>query len=555
MEARRRSSSFREPRVALWGFVAIELGALVYYFVLARGQWFFADEWDFLARRSLSPKGLLAPHLGHWTTVPIMAYRVLWQLFGLRSYMPYVGLTIGLHLTAAALLRAIMRRSGIRPWTATAGASVFVFFGAGAQNIFWAFQITFVGALVLGLVQVLLADHAGGVDRRDWFGLAAGVLGLLCSGVYITMAIVVGITVLLKRGWRAAALHTVPLAVLYVGWWARFLRRSKAWRRASSTSPGDVLAWCWRGATGLFAALGHVSLFGIALFVVFVVGSFVALRRLGRDGIRERGAVPLGLALGVLALLLTTGTNRGQYGAGGAASSRYEYILAALLLPALVLAVDALIQNGRVVGVFALVVLFAGVPGNIVEASRVAHERKTYAAGLRSTMLSIARDPLAERVPGALRPEPNVSGDVSLAWLRRGITSGRIPKLRAPSPVEESNNRLRLSLMELDRASGFACRRLDRPTVLRLGNGESVGIGGTVYVALLSTEAAPASEDVAFGSALLNQSPTHTLVAVAGPIVIRMTPLSRVDAASIVVPLLPPASKQITSLCQQPDRR
>ncbi len=268
MDTRRGGRSCREPRAALCAFVAIELGALVYYSVLARGQWFFADEWDFLAHRSLSPNSLLAPHQGHWTTVPIVVYRILWQLIGLRSYMPYVGLTIALHLTAAALLRATMRRSGIRPWTATAGASVFVLFGAGAQDIFWAFQITFAGALVLGLVQVLLADHAGGVDRRDVLGLAAGALGLLCSGVYITMAMVVGITVLLKRGWRVAALHTVPLAVLYVGCWARFLRPSRAWKRASSTSPGDVLAWSWRGATGLFVAIGHVPLFGGALFVV-----------------------------------------------------------------------------------------------------------------------------------------------------------------------------------------------------------------------------------------------------------------------------------------------
>ncbi len=278
------------------------------------------------------------------------------------------------------------------------------------------------------------------------------------------------------------------------------------------------------------------------------------MRGTGHDGIRERGAVPLGLALGVLIFLLTTGTNRGQLGASAAQSSRYEYILAALFLPALVFAVDALMQNGRVLGVLALAVLLAGVPGNIVEASRVAREQKALTAGVRSTMLLIARDPLAAHVPAALRPEPNVSTNVTLAWLRRGISSGRIPKLGAPTPVEESTDRLRLSLMELDRASGFPCRRLDRPTVLRLANGESVGIDGTVDIALLSTATAPASDDVAFGVALLNPSPAHTLVAVAGPVVIRMTPVSRVDAGKLIVPV-PAASRQITSLCRQQTER
>ena len=49
-----------------------------------------------------------------------------------------------------------------------------MFFGAGAENILVVFQITFVGALVFGLVQLLLADHDGPIDRRDWFGLLAG---------------------------------------------------------------------------------------------------------------------------------------------------------------------------------------------------------------------------------------------------------------------------------------------------------------------------------------------------------------------------------------------
>ena len=54
---------------------------------------------------------------------------------------------------------------------------MFVLFGAGAQDILWAFQITFTGALVFGLVQLLLADHDGPVDRRDWLGSVPG-----CSG-------------------------------------------------------------------------------------------------------------------------------------------------------------------------------------------------------------------------------------------------------------------------------------------------------------------------------------------------------------------------------------
>ena len=150
----------------------------------------------------------------------MLAYRLMWTLFGIRHYVPYQLLVIVLHLIAVALLRVVMRRAGVRPWLATLMAVVFVFFGSGAENILIAFQITFVGSLVFGLVQLLLADHDGPFNRRDWLGLLAGLAGLMCSGVGVAMAVIVGIAVLLRRGWRVALLHTVPLAAAYVIWLA-----------------------------------------------------------------------------------------------------------------------------------------------------------------------------------------------------------------------------------------------------------------------------------------------------------------------------------------------
>src|SRR4029077_2625645 len=150
--------------------------------------WFWADDWDFLAARTGGNLGdLFRPHYQHWTTLPILAYRLLWTIFGIRHYVPYQLLVIALHLVAALLLRTVMQRAGVRPWLATLIAGAFVFFGSGAENILIAFQITFVGSLVFGLAQLLLADHDGPVNRRDWLGLLAGLAALMCSGVGITM--------------------------------------------------------------------------------------------------------------------------------------------------------------------------------------------------------------------------------------------------------------------------------------------------------------------------------------------------------------------------------
>jgi hypothetical protein len=186
-------------------FALVEFAALVLWLILGRSQWFYHDEWDFLAARKAGDLGdLFRPHNEHWTTLPILVYRALFALFGLRAYLPYRLVVLFLHLVAAALLLVAMRRAGVRPWIATAAASLLAFFGAGWQNIIQPFQICFTASLVLGLGQLLLADHDGALDRRDYVGLVAGLAGLMTSGVAVSMTVVVGLAVLLRGGLRCS---------------------------------------------------------------------------------------------------------------------------------------------------------------------------------------------------------------------------------------------------------------------------------------------------------------------------------------------------------------
>ena len=189
-------------RLAMAVFCAVEAVAFAWWLLLGRGTWFNFDEWVFLTGRGLGAQDLLAPFNGHWSTLPTLAYRLLFGVVGLRSYAPYLAVTISLQVTTAALLRVIMRRLGIGPWIATAAASLYVLFGAGAENVLWAWQMSFVGALVFGLVHLLLVDHDGPIDRRDWLGLAAGLAALMCSGVGVAMVVMVGIAALIRRGWH-----------------------------------------------------------------------------------------------------------------------------------------------------------------------------------------------------------------------------------------------------------------------------------------------------------------------------------------------------------------
>src|SRR5664279_4289815 len=155
--------------------LVVALGALGW---LGRPLWFFGDEWEFLVNRG----GFHRPHLGlwdphahmHWSTTPILIYRALFAVFGLRHYAPYLLLVLLTHIVTAYLLWRVMRRVGVLPWVATGLAAVFCFLGGGEENILWAFQITMNGSLLLGLVHLLLVDRDGGYGGRGGAGRRPG---------------------------------------------------------------------------------------------------------------------------------------------------------------------------------------------------------------------------------------------------------------------------------------------------------------------------------------------------------------------------------------------
>lgn len=198
----------RSERAALVVFAVVVAVAFVLETYLGRRQWFSRDEWAFLADREIGDPGdLFRDHNTHWTTLPVVAYRLMWHVFGLRTYAPDAAMAVASHLACAVLLRVVMRRAAVGAWTATAAASLFALFGSGESNVVWGFQIAFTGALALGLGHMLLADHDGPLDRRDVLGIAFGVGSLACSGVGIVMAGAVTLATLVRRGWRVAAVH------------------------------------------------------------------------------------------------------------------------------------------------------------------------------------------------------------------------------------------------------------------------------------------------------------------------------------------------------------
>ncbi len=503
-------------RLALLVFAGVEVAAFVLFLVYGHSQWFFLDDFDFLADRELRDiDDLLRPHNEHWSTLPIIVYRVLWQGFGLRTYVPYQLVAIVLHLTVAALLRVVMRRAGVDPWIATLAASLFALFGAASQNIVWAFQMAWGAALVFGFTHLLLADHDGPVDRRDWLGLLAGAAGLMCAGVGVTMTIVVGVAMLVRRGWQIALLHTLPLGLAFCVWWVAYARDEYD---AANLSVGVVTRFVVTGFAATFGALGQVPGVGVALGVLLVVGLVFAWAPLDRDEFRRQAAAPGALLLGAIVFLVISGTGRaGAFGPDFARSGRYLHVVGALSLPAVAIAADAAVRRWKVLWPVVVAVLVIGVPGNLGDLANRERGSAQFELGTPSLVLALPRVARADEVPRNVHPLRLQAPEVTIGWLRDGVESGRIPRpdrIDAPTAGAAS---LYLALEQSARPERReGCEELRRPVTRRLAKGESVQIGGFGSVRVTELDSGRVRGTVRF-----NPANGRTLTALTGPLDLR----------------------------------
>ena len=489
----RRETSPEEPvapgrldRWATWLFVGyLVVAAPLLLFVFGDDQWFFGDEWEFIANRSLAPDDLFRQHFGHWVTTPIIAYRVLYWIFGLRSYVPYQALLVASHLTAAWLLFVVMRRVGVRAWIAACATAPFVLFGPGAQNLTWAFQISFNLALVFGLIQLLLAYHDGPIDRRDWLGLAAGAVALTCSAVGPPMVLAACIATFIRRGVRAAAFQALPLAAIFLVWYA-LARPSE---RDDWASVRVLVKWMRDSAIAGFEGLGRWTVLSVALAVLLVVG--LALRWATTSGaVRRRWfGAPIGLLLGAVAFSAASGLLRASGPGPGARSSRYVYLLAALVLPALAVAAHAVIQRWRATGpIIALLLLVPIVPNLDGFEPRVWDGR--YFDGRRELLLALAYDPRLDQVPGELQPDPGIFAfyQVDVDYLRSARAEGRLPSRpeRFRPEVElEATLLLGLKQVEAPLAAAATCVTHEKPLRLEPAIGDQLTPRTPVNVAVV----------------------------------------------------------------------
>lgn len=472
----RRLDSNRAATIT-FGMVVALAGAV--FAVKGRAQWFFQDEWLFFERRShMSLSNFMEPANGHWIGVPMIAYRLLWAVFGLHTYLPYQAMTLLAHMALAVLLWCAMRRSKISPWPSTIVAGSFALFGRGYENVVWAFQITLVAPVIFALIQLLLADHDGRLSRRDALALGAGLMALPCSGVSLITTGAVGLALLMRRGWRVAALQTVPLGIVYSAWYLVYARDAF---HSPRVGPGPAIRFGANGLRSAATAFGGSAVTAWLLAAVVAMG-FAACAAGGWSEWRERAAIPFSLAVCAPIFLVMTGVARVvPQGPDSFNRSRYAHLVVAFLIPAVALGVDAMWRRSRLLAVPALAAVLIGVPSNVND---IAHRVNPKAPP--ALILAFGQAEAGATAPAALQPLQGVGvGELTLGWLRSGVRTGKIPRPLLDSSILAQANASLALYVDAGQVDPATCRPLLADgEVVEMRAGESIGFQGSVIIAV-----------------------------------------------------------------------
>jgi len=318
-----------------------------------------------------------------------------------------------------------MRRTRANPWISTALAFLLMVLGSGAENILWAFQIGYMGAILLGLIVILMVDQNELGRRRQVAVVLLSIWSVTFSGTAIPVLLAAGLVSLARRGAVKSLLLLGPSALLYVGWYVIFVRGQASPYSASTINELGVGVPQYLGSflvDGLGKVLPFPDLGAIALFCLMVWATLTITQ--------WRGVSTAAYALAAAALLqgVLTAYSRLLLGFEAASSSRYVYGLVALLLPAIALAFTWFARHRRsvIAVIVSLVLIVAAYNGVLLRreaAAQSAIERATQQRLYAALDLVLQSD---DAIDPNIRPVPIYAPNVSVGDLKEMNARGWI---------------------------------------------------------------------------------------------------------------------------------
>jgi len=321
--------------VTTWGRVgiphatklALALCVLAFAAILfkARRLDFFYDEWSFLTSAAhWHLRDYFVPHNEHWSTIPMLIYKVLLTVNGTHSYLPFMAVLLLLHASAAFLLFLIVRRR-CGDLLGLIAAGTLLFLGRGAEDILWAFQIGFVGSVVFGLFALYLLNSPSVSRRRAALASAGLLFALMSSGIGLFFCAATAVDLAIDRARRRLLWVLVVPGLAYAWWYEAFGAKGVAGDPSplSLKALKGVLGYAPEGIGS--AAAGTFSL-STPLWSPIAFAAFTATVVLLWYRKRTHCGLAAAAAVGIVLQFTLTGLVRSQFGDGQASAQRYIYV-------------------------------------------------------------------------------------------------------------------------------------------------------------------------------------------------------------------------------------
>jgi len=308
-------------------FVVCAVASGVFVLYLGRSLTFWFDEW-----RSITFDGgfvdYFRPINEHWSTLPLLLYRATFNVVELHSYLPYLAEVIVLHLVAVAGAYVLMRRR-VGRMGATVLALPLLLLGAGAENLFWAFQTGFVGSVALGVWALVLVERPRVRDAK--YASAFLVLSVMSSGVGLFFVAALAVRTAVDAGRRPRLWAVAPPALVYAAWHLT-LGQDAVGDEEPLAGPGSVFRFSVRGISHAIEALLGMSRFPTG-GVLGVAGFVLVCALIARSSRRGRWpALACGCVGGLVAMYVLIGVARAGFDFDFTTRSRYVYVASFFLV-------------------------------------------------------------------------------------------------------------------------------------------------------------------------------------------------------------------------------
>jgi hypothetical protein len=348
---------------------------------IGRGQWFFGDDWAILAPHL--DASIMLPHVGHWNLIPAIVFQGMRDWLGLGSYLPFLALAVLAHLAVAHLGWRILRRVGANAWVATLLSILVMLLGGASENLLWAFQFGFMGAVALGLAVVLLLDQRRLTPLSCVAIVLLALLAPMFSGTAIPVLAAAAIVGWIRHGFLRTLLLLLPAAVSYLLWFVLIGREHQVASEGITNVGGAFLYAGGMYGGGLGRALPWIGL-GLIPAVALVAWFAVTVRR----RMLSVAAPAYAMVIGSLVFVALTTWSRSSLGLSASAAQRYAYVTVVLTLPAFGIMLSWVLARSKLWSVTVTLLLVVLIGYNVVLLAVDAGVQAQREAGSRQQILS-----------------------------------------------------------------------------------------------------------------------------------------------------------------------